>query len=411
MSLLKLPNELLFRIATLLPPKQFIALKLTCKECNQRISLSMPLLVKKFRLFLRKKVPHYIFVETIFKEPLFSPQAISSHMPDFDPISEAASHFELSLVKALEAFGFVPLYRDVALVAAAYHADKAYLEKLLQWSIPWQSRQKALHGSFVQACSSGNVQVLEIILAQEGVKVQHNNNIGLRLASEYGHLEVIKVLLSRGANAHALHDAPLCIASGGGHKKVVEYFLSRKDDRQRPIEYAHIDHALHRAVANLHLDIVELLLDAGADVHSEEEYALRMAASPSECRPNSEAMVRLLIRRGADIHSHDEFALRWASGKGHLGIVKILVEHNADVQAHENHALFWASGNGHVEVVRYLLECGADVHANGEYALRWASGCEQHEVVELLRKYGAKARSAGHEEDEIGAHFASLSLK
>jgi ankyrin repeat protein len=37
--------------------------------------------------------------------------------------------------------------------------------------------------------------------------------------------------------------------------------------------------------------------------------------------------VKLLLEHGANVHSDDDYALRWASFKGHLEVVKLLKKH------------------------------------------------------------------------------------
>ena len=50
--------------------------------------------------------------------------------------------------------------------------------------------------------------------------------VGSRIASKYGHLEVVKYLVSNGANIHAQNDWALILASENGHLEVVKYLES-----------------------------------------------------------------------------------------------------------------------------------------------------------------------------------------
>jgi len=97
--------------------------------------------------------------------------------------------------------------------------------------------------------------------------------------------------------------------------------------------------------------------------------------------------VEYLLNRGADVHAENDWALRSASYNGHVEVVKLLLNAGADVHARADYALRWASGNGHVEVVKLLLNAGADVHASDDLALRWASGNGRTEIVKLLKDH------------------------
>ena len=73
---------------------------------------------------------------------------------------------------------------------------------------------------------------------------------------------------------------------------------------------------------NGHTEIVKLLLDARANVHADDDYALRIASYYG----NTE-VVKLLLDAGANVHADNDYALRLASEKGHTEIVKILKDH------------------------------------------------------------------------------------
>jgi len=81
------------------------------------------------------------------------------------------------------------------------------------------------------------------------------------------------------------------------------------------------------ASSNGHKDIVQLLLDAGADVDSKDIYGWT--------------------------------ALMWALLYGHKDIVQWLLDAGADVNAKNTYgqtALMWASSNGHKDVVTLLKQ-------------------------------------------------------
>ena len=136
------------------------------------------------------------------------------------------------------------------------------------------------------------------------------------------------------------------------------------------------------------MEVVDRLLEAGSDVHADNDYALRWASVTGHQggllsfwrkykdkqiffrnfflslyflqKDDSPAghleVVNRLLAAGANMHADNDYALRWASRKGHLEIVERLLAAGADLHAHNDR----------------LLEAGADVHAANEHALAWA---------------------------------------
>jgi hypothetical protein len=97
--------------------------------------------------------------------------------------------------------------------------------------------------------------------------------------------------------------------------------------------------------------------------------------------------IKKLVKAGADIHAENDEALRYASLNGHVEVVKLLLEAGADVHAYNDESLRLASIKGHVEVVKLLLEHDSDIHVYVGYALKNASDNGYVEVVELLKQY------------------------
>ena len=100
--------------------------------------------------------------------------------------------------------------------------------------------------------------------------------------------------------------------------------------------------------------------------------------------------IELALEKGADVHYNNEQALRWASEEGNTEIVKCLLDLGVDVNVNNDQALQWACSNGHTETVKLLLDNGADVHVNNDAPLRYVIQKGHTETVELLKKYMEK---------------------
>ncbi|MEM7158664.1 MAG: ankyrin repeat domain-containing protein [Myxococcota bacterium] len=167
---------------------------------------------------------------------------------------------------------------------------------------------------------------------------------------------------------------------------------------------------LHRALSSLsdetRVEVVALLLEAGADPNAAdvagETVLARAARNPAIGGP----LVRLLLEHGArpDLAAAEaaatlgvvgvvtllpvaEHSLRYAARNNHVDVVEHLLTRITDVDQHDFTALHGAAVEGHVEVCRLLVEAGADpgrLTAKGQSALDLAVKHERLELVQYL---------------------------
>jgi ankyrin repeat protein len=127
--------------------------------------------------------------------------------------------------------------------------------------------------------------------------------------------------------------------------------------------------ALHWAVRNDDVALVDRLIRAGASVKAANRYGvtpLYLAAVNGNA-----AVIERLLKAGADpnsVSSEGETALMTASRTGSVDAVKVLIAKGADVNAketwHGETALMWAVSQKHPDVARELIAHGADVNAH-----------------------------------------------
>jgi len=92
----------------------------------------------------------------------------------------------------------------------------------------------------------------------------------VRLASEDGHLAVVKYLVSHGADIHANNDSSVRSTSYNGHLDVVAYLVSQGADI-----HADNDSSVRSASSNGHLDVVAYLVSQGAPITHLPEFHRR----------------------------------------------------------------------------------------------------------------------------------------
>jgi ankyrin repeat protein len=165
-----------------------------------------------------------------------------------------------------------------------------------------------------------------------------------------------------------------------------------------------VAHPLYYAALFGLADVVDLLLEKGADANAQGgQYgnALQAAAGSGH-----ERTVQLLIAHGAQVNALNPrygSALQAASEGGHYQVVKHLIYAGADVNLQGGDygsALDLAIGNEHAAVVQLLLENGADVELishDGQTPLNSASTKGDIGIVKLLLEYGADESAANDE--------------
>jgi hypothetical protein len=146
------------------------------------------------------------------------------------------------------------------------------------------------------------------------------------------------------------------------------------------------------AMDNNHLEMVALLLKAGAD---------RQRALFNAISENNLEMLKLVIAAGADLEAKADGgwnAILWAAYHGAVKALELLLELGArldSVTELGKTPLHKAAEGSHFDVVKLLVARGAKldaVNAEGKTALDLAYEAKATEIVEFLRQAGASER-------------------
>ena len=193
----------------------------------------------------------------------------------------------------------------------------------------------------------------------------------LTLASQGGHVEIVRLLLEAGADKN-LQDGngrtALILASEWDHVEIVCLLLEAGADVN--LQNGNGWTALMKASFGGHLEILRLLLDAGADKNLRDGETGMTALMHAFCFfrvvPFHAEIVRLLLEAGAEMNLQDRngtTALMDASSGGRVDTARLLLEAGADKNLQDGNgwtALTKAAFEGHLEIVRLLLESGAN---------------------------------------------------
>lgn len=214
------------------------------------------------------------------------------------------------------------------------------------------------------AAELGYVEIVDLLL-DRGAKLEATDDCGqtaLTSAAAHGRAEVVGRLLDGGANLDAvdwLGQSALSNAAREGHEGLVEWLLSRGAQR-----------GLVDSLVRGEVGLVEALLDADALENSDIDFDSRTFGRGRLAMLAAErgdvAILQLLLDRGA----------------GHL-----------QEWCDDHTLLAEAARYGRGEVAQLLIDRGADLHAVGKDGLTplaWAVREGRDELVRLLKRAGAK---------------------
>ena len=248
----------------------------------------------------------------------------------------------------------------------------------------------------LMASQYGHLDVVKLLISYHSnleLKDEHENTALIR-ASQNGHLDIIKELVNNGANIEDHQGEILSMAAYNGHKEVVEYFLKKgvNVDSKDLDGYTAL---MHASITN-QFDIAKQLVKNGADVNAVGDSNVTSLMFASQ--QGNKTIAEFLIKNKANVNAKGYKGLSSliiAASNGHSEIVSLLLKNKADVNAKSDEgvtALIAASANGYLNIVKELLKNKADVNIktnDGHTAMHDAIAEGKTEVVKLLMEYEA----------------------
>jgi ankyrin repeat protein len=206
------------------------------------------------------------------------------------------------------------------------------------------------------AANNGSVEIARLLIANKAA-VDAANDFGitpLLQASGVGDSAMVDLLLRSGANPNKAHpegETPLLAASRSGSVPAVRLLLTRGVDVNAAEKFQNTT-AVMWAAAEGHIDVVDVLIEAGADLNRQGH------------------ITSLTDRNNADHPTGGFTPLMWAARSGNDALVRRLVEKGAKVNlknGDEASAAMVAMYNDRFDVAGTLIELGSDVNDGSLY--------------------------------------------
>lgn len=264
-------------------------------------------------------------------------------------------------------YGVTPLHLacekgnlDAVKLLIQYDADVDFPDTRSDTPLVWALREKYVHIS------------LQLVDAGADVRSKYKGLFGmtpLHKAAELGDLNLVKLMLRKGAEVDATNydfGTPIIVAVKNHNFEVVQELIRNGAELNNCIMTPRKVTPLHTAAEEGFLDIVELLIDAGAKVDTE------MYCSSSQFGGNTQLFLAAL--------------------RGHTAICELLLQHGADVNAKCNEGFrpaHVAAIHGHLETLKTLKNHGADLSAKsvwGKTAEDMAKEYRKRNIVRFLSK-------------------------
>ncbi len=228
-------------------------------------------------------------------------------------------------------------------------------------------KQTALH----KASSAGHVEIVEYLLKNgaDPLLLDGVDMTPLHLAARDGRTRTVRFLLDNMKEVperilnDVIHVAHMSVYGNPDIQQMLEDYRV-KSVKPSTSGSQEVDKELLDAAHDGDLEAAKKALADGGNVEIVDGRGMK-PIHWAALRGHKE-IVDALLEKGADVNGRNSAEwtpLMHASLEGHLDIAKLLIEHGAEVNAKtyvSGTALMFASGKGHESIVRLLLSAGAD---------------------------------------------------
>lgn len=258
---------------------------------------------------------------------------------------------------------------DLRLVEAVKHRNQEDVRRLLKQHVDVNTPQPDGATALHWAAHWDDLETADLLI-RAGAHVNAANDLGvtpLALACYSANASMVERLLAAGANPNAAPtgEPVLMTAARTGSVQSVKALLLHGANVNAK-DAVHGQTALMWAVAHKHSDIVETLIETGADIHARSNISRVLVSNAN--RYGGVTTSAAPDRAVTDIEQGGSTALLFAARQGDLASARLLLAAGAnanDTAPDGTSALVMAAHSGQGAVAAWLLDNGADPNAAG----------------------------------------------
>lgn len=290
----------------------------------------------------------------------------------------------------LKAGANINAYADKALKAAYSNGKKTTTKYLLKIG-EYEQRKPSLA---LIACAAIGDKKKTINLLFQGAEIDpfHESECdrALHWAIHFEHVEIVEILLSNNALVDYNLGEALKMAIRNGNQDIVKLLIEFKatldysDDPEDSSEHTPIQLAAKEG----EIEIIELLLNTGMDIHLDEDQILETAITHHQ----KETIKRLL-----QIGDYSENPDLEIEGRIHLEetdkACNLIIKYKEEIlPINKTHLMGIACAHENLSITKLLLQLGADPDAENGIALTSTAEIGSLEMLQLLIEFGADPR-------------------
>ncbi|AGF85648.1 repeat protein [Moumouvirus goulette] len=184
------------------------------------------------------------------------------------------------------------------------------------------------------------------------INFSDEENLLLDTACKYEMFDIVKFLIGNGVSAYNNNNKAIKIATYYNKgTNIIQYLIDSGANPHTDEEYP-----LCISAQTNKISMFKFLLKFNCDINARNNYCLLASVNPY----NSREFIDVLIEYGVNIHYDDEIVLKYAACNCDIYLVNKLLQHGADINFLTNECLLHVIKYGNYELIKLLVDNGVN---------------------------------------------------